>query len=244
MARCEHCGAELPIKTMSTRYCTKCGTKVPGEYAPEKFKEPPVPGELAALPAQERAARAGVKLGFSERIHSEEFQKAMGTANRGYVIMMAALALLLAPAVTVIAGLIKPANLGALIAACVIAELIILVVVIWFLVKRFAGKEWDGEVVAHNRKVSRSSNSGVESVTYITECVTADGKRRKHKEVNQHALYDYLDVGDEVRYHPRLFCPLEKYDKTMDSELVCPFCGLTQPIENDYCGGCGKPLLK
>ena len=57
-------------------------------------------------------------------------------------------------------------------------------------------------------------------------------------------IYGYLNVGDRVRYHPQLSVPLEKYDKTRDGCLICPFCGQPMPIENDYCDKCKKPLLR
>ena len=246
MARCEQCGAELPAKTWFTRYCTKCGTKVPGDRASgtyNTYEDMPLPSELRGLTAEERAERAGVKLGFSDRFDTEEFQEAMGKANRTYGLVMVGVALLLAPLVTLIAGLIKPQNTAILLGAGVIVEIIVVIVVICFVVKRLASRQWDGEVVAQDTRVTRS-RSGVRNTTWITTCMTSDGKRRKHKETDRPALYNYLEVGDEVRYHPKLHCPLEKYDKTHDTELVCPFCGLTQPIENDYCGGCGKPMLK
>ena len=59
-----------------------------------------------------------------------------------------------------------------------------------------------------------------------------------------HPLYDYLEVGDRVRFHPRLNVALEKYDKTGDEYLLCPFCGRQNPLDAHACVKCTRPLLR
>lgn len=244
MARCEQCGFELPPKTWFTRYCTKCGAAVPGDMAPNRTVAPPVPPEIANMPLADRVAAAGVTPGFSNRVDTDEFRNAMGKANRTFIIVMIIVGVVLAPLVTFIAWLISPQSAGLMIGACLIVEIIVIIVIVVQLLKRFKGKGWDGEVV--EKEVRRERNSGTNTSTkvYVLKCVTDEGKKKTHKERGRHELYDYLKVGDRVRYHPQLTYPLEKYDKTQDAYLVCLFCSTKQNIENDYCGGCGKPLLK
>lgn len=113
------------------------------------------------------------------------------------------------------------------------------VVVICTLVKRGVAKTWDGEVV---ELYCASSDEGPDS--YVIVCRTDVGKKRKVQDPSGHALFDYLEVGDRVRFHPRLNYPLEKYDKTRDSVLVCPFCGTWSKLDAVACERREKPLLR
>jgi len=56
--------------------------------------------------------------------------------------------------------------------------------------------------------------------------------------------YDYLNIGDRVRYHPQLAFKYEKYDKSHDREIPCMFCKTMNDIQNDRCEVCHCLLLK
>ena len=49
-------------------------------------------------------------------------------------------------------------------------------------------------------------------------------------------------MGDRVRYHPDIDY-YEKYDKSNDTHILCPFCNKVNPISDDVCK-CGAPVLK
>lgn len=59
-----------------------------------------------------------------------------------------------------------------------------------------------------------------------------------------HPFYDYLNVGDRVRFHPELGGFYEKYDKSSDTHIYCPVCGSWTAVGEDNCGGYGTVLLK
>lgn len=244
MARCERCGFDVPPKTRFTRYCTKCGAAVPGKMAENRNTPPSAPQQFAALSLEQRVAAAGVTPGFSERVNTDEFKQAMGKSNRTFIITMLVVGVVLAPLVTLIAWLVNPQNISLMVGACLVVEAIVIIVIIVQLLKRFKGASWDGEVVEKYVAHRRSSNSQAARTEHIVKCVTDDGKKKTYKDKGRNELYEYLRIGDRVRYHPQLEYSLEKFDKTQDAYLVCPFCGTGQDIEHDYCGVCGKPLLK
>jgi uncharacterized paraquat-inducible protein A len=56
-------------------------------------------------------------------------------------------------------------------------------------------------------------------------------------------MFDYLSVGDRVRYHPT-FGTYEKYDKSKDRIIYCNICRMMNPIKNDRCKRCNNLLFK
>ena len=193
---------------------------------------------------QRTGGEVGVQRGFSQRIDTPEFAAAMGASNRSHTIIMALVCLLLAPLLTLVVALLSPQSRAVLLGACVVVEIIVAIIVVRILVKRYLGKSWDGEVIDQHVERERRGNSRRKQNVYVTRFRTDAGESKKHKERTIHRIYDYLKVGDRVRYHPQLNYPFEKEDKTADTYLLCPFCGSVQPIENDVCDVCAKPLLK
>lgn len=56
--------------------------------------------------------------------------------------------------------------------------------------------------------------------------------------------YDYLNVGDRVRYYPQLAFSYEKYDKSHDGIIPCMFCKKMNDIQDDRCEACNCLLFK
>ena len=196
------------------------------------------------IQVQRTGREVGVQRGFSQRVGTPEFKAAMGESNRTNTVVTVLVCLLLAPLLTLIVALLSPQSRAVLVGACVVVEAIVAVIVVRIFVKRYLGKPWDGEVVDQHVERERRGNSRHKQNVYVTRFRTDEGESKKHKERTIHRTYDYLRLGDRVRYHPQLNYPFEKEDKTGDTELLCPFCGTIQPIENDYCETCAKPLLK
>ena len=108
---------------------------------------------------------------------------------------------------------------------------------------------WEGVVVNKYSK-ERSENRGGEDdnwVTYTeyTTVINTDmGKKKTIVERDsRRKMYDYLSVGDRVRFHPR-FGTYEKYDKSKDSIIYCNVCTVMNPIQNDRCERCKNLLFK
>lgn len=266
MAYCEQCGSDMGF---DAEVCPSCGAPARRAADAPIGEGAAVGSDTSAFLDQEAARTAadgaeavaplevpdspvshardfnnGIAPGFSTHIDTPEFQAAMGSANKTFTLTVAAVALLLAPLLTFIASLISPNNIGVLVGACVIVEIIVIAIVVRMLLKRFAGKSWDGEVVGQHIARETSGNRHTTRRVYVTEFVTSAGDKKKHKERTLHPMYDYLEVGDKVRYHPQLTYPFEKFDKSADESIPCPFCGMLQPIEHDTCETCKKPLLK
>ncbi|MGI6616222.1 MAG: hypothetical protein ACOX30_09480 [Dethiobacteria bacterium] len=96
----------------------------------------------------------------------------------------------------------------------------------------------------------RSEHRGGEDGNYstyteFTTVINTDaGKKRTIREKgSQRHMYDYLAVGDRVRFYPR-FGTYEKYDKSKDRIIYCNICSMMNPIQNDRCQRCHNLLFK
>ncbi len=185
-----------------------------------------------------------VQPGFSTRIDTPEFRAAMGSSGKVFAITSVLTAVLLAPLLMLVVSFFSKVELADLIIPGIIVEAIALVYVIWSALKRSLGKTWDGEVVKKYVEEKYDSKNDTSEHIYITEMRTDEGKKHKHKEHLLHPVYDYFEVGDRVRYHPKLNFPFEKFDKTRDAYVPCPFCGQRQDVTHDTCQNCKMPLLK
>lgn len=107
---------------------------------------------------------------------------------------------------------------------------------------------WEGVVTEKSHKERRSHNRGDDSFMYYTEFTvlirTEAGKKKRiiEKDSARH-MYDYLAVGDRVRYHPS-FETYEKFDKSKDKIIYCNVCRMMNPITNDRCERCKNLLFK
>ncbi|MBQ9058937.1 MAG: hypothetical protein IJ125_07120 [Atopobiaceae bacterium] len=189
-------------------------------------------------------SHATIQPGYSTRINSPEFQLAMKSSNKTFAITSLLTALLLAPLLMLAVSFFSKEPIQNLIIPGLFVELVILIFVAVSAVKRAAGKTWDGEVIEQFIDHELTKDSDRNDEVYVTVIRKESGKKFKHKEHTLHPVFDYLETGDEVRYHPKLNFPFEKYDKSADSYLVCPFCCTKQDISADSCANCKKPLLK
>ncbi len=124
--------------------------------------------------------------------------------------------------------------------------LFVLTINLW----RFAGMDkraWDGVVVKklEKRHYKRAEDGYNESyIEYIVLIRTDQGKTKRIVERKWgRDMYDYLDVGDRVRYHPALET-YEKYDKSKDDVIYCNVCRRRNPIRNNRCDYCKNLLFK
>ena len=224
MAQCLTCGHVIPEGADT---CPTCGSAIGAS---------PAGADLTREECAERTAgAAGVEVGFSPIYDTPEFQATLEEAIRAenkagaFVVVLAPLF------VAALVAFIK--GPGYFLPGLFVSYLIVIPVVLYTIVKRDTGRTWDGEVVDFVRGRPRY---GVERRRVV--CRTDEGKRVSVDDY--HELHAYLHIGDRVRFHPRLNVPLEKYDKTHDTHLMCLFCGALQAPDADVCAACGKPLLK
>jgi hypothetical protein len=107
---------------------------------------------------------------------------------------------------------------------------------------------WEGVVTAKLQKERREHKRGDDSFMYYTEFTvvikTETGKTKRIVERDsRREMYDYLAVGDRVRYYPA-FDSYEKYDKSNDSIIYCNVCRMRNPIESDRCTRCKNLLFR
>jgi hypothetical protein len=105
---------------------------------------------------------------------------------------------------------------------------------------------WEG-VVTNKFNKQKQEKRDDPSITYTeyTVAITTDtGKKKTIVEKDpRRYMYDYLSVGDRVRYHPK-FSAYEKYDKSKDRIIYCIVCTTMNPIQNDRCKRCNNLLFK
>ncbi len=185
-----------------------------------------------------------IRLGFSDKSNDPAFAAARKKQGKRSVI-----AYLIFIPICIIIGFIAAKSTGEqgyLYAGMAVAAISVLIVFFQF-VKRNTRKQWDGTVIDKKKRyIQKSDNDGHDdSYTKYTVVFCDDnGKKRKYSESEFHEVYDYLEIGDKVRYHPKFSHHFEKYDKNKDGYLLCHSCGTHNDYANDTCSKCGLPLLK
>ena len=95
-----------------------------------------------------------------------------------------------------------------------------------------------------NRSRSGRDDPSITYTEYTVAITTDTGKKKTIVEKDpRRYMYDYLSVGDRVRYHPK-FSTYEKYDKSKDRIIYCIVCTTMNPIQNDRCKRCNNLLFK
>jgi len=223
---CRHCGARLDGDAM---FCANCGAAL----------QPSAP---AAPPAA-----AAPQIGFSAlSSHPEILAAAIKNkkTSRGCLWVLVLVPLIGFP----LAGLLlDDMPLGE---AVIIGVGIALVMLVVNLVAMHNARKppWEGTVVSRDKKKKQDRDKSSDTYTSymeFTTCIRTDtGKKKRivERDSGRH-MYDYLAVGDRVRFHP-VFGTYEKYDKTHDRIIYCNVCSMMNPIENDRCSRCSNLLFK
>lgn len=234
---CTACGAKLPD---GAEFCIGCGKAV-SRAAPEAVTP------TQAAPFAPSQGDVGL-VGFSDRCHSPEMLAAAQNNKRfgvKFMLVLVAVPLIGFP----IAGLlIDEMPFGE---AVVIGALLALVMLVFNLLALRRTKQpiWEGVVVNKYSKEKSEHRGGEEdnyrTYTEYTTVINTDAGKKKtivEKDSGRH-MYDYLSVGDRVRFHP-MFGTYEKYDKSKDRIIYCNVCTMMNPIQNDRCKRCNKLLFK
>jgi hypothetical protein len=101
-------------------------------------------------------------------------------------------------------------------------------------------------VVNKYSKKKSAHRDGNKTYTEYTIVINTDAGKKEKKIVERkyrRIMYDYLSVGDRVRYHP-MFGTYEKYDKSEDRIIYRNVCTTMNPIQNDRCKRCNNLLFK
>ena len=234
---CSACGAELPE---GAEFCIGCGVAV-NPAVPQ-----PMEPSQAAAPALSQGGMGLV--GFSDRYNCPEILAAAQKNKKSSIGCM--WILVFVPLIGFpIAGLLMedfPFGESLVIGICIALVMLI----INLLALRMTNQPmWEGVVVNKYSK-EKSEHRGGEDDNYrtyteYTTIINTDAGKKKtivEKDSGRY-MYDYLSVGDRVRFHPR-FGTYEKHDKSKDRIIYCNVCSMMNPIQNDRCKRCNNLLFK
>lgn len=232
MIICKNCKAQLDD---SEQVCRFCGTPV------DSFK----PMEQAFFNTDAPMDQNIGKAGYSDLIDSEEVVKAIKKNKR--ITGIALVVMIFLPIIGfLIYGAVSPKmEIYMAAVAGVFVSLIFVIATVIYAIKQKAAKPFEGTVADKKitREMSRSSDhAGTTRTKYRVYVNCDDGKRRK-KEVTPGA-YEYLQIGERVRYLPQFPQPFEKYDKRPDGAVLCMFCSRKNSLAETNCAFCHKPLIK
>jgi hypothetical protein len=238
---CHNCGAKLKDEAA---FCTNCGTSVQAavEEAVNVTRQDAQPPLKKDIPPQNNTTLVGWS---SHSNHPEILEAAR--KNKKSTIGCGFILVLLFPIGFLLAGLFMddmPLNEAIIIGVGL--GVLMLVINLWRM-KDLKGSVWEGVVIKKYNKERRSHNKDDDLTTYMeytTVIKTEAGKEKRiiERDSRRH-MYDYLAVGDRVRFHPA-FATYEKYDKSKDRIIYCNVCSMQNPIANDRCKRCNNLLFK
>lgn len=249
-AFCPNCGEK--VQQVSAHLCPACGTEMPPDAAfcshcgaAAKNGEARPSQAASYAPQNSGDTQRGNLIGFSEYHHHPEILAAAQKSRQNATVFMwifAFIPLLGFP----IAGLLMddfPFGEAVVVGVCV--ALVVLTLGLLFL---HGTKQpmWEGVVTNKfsKKKHEHRDDSSIVYTQYTVAITTDAGKKKTIVEKDsRRQMYDYLAVGDRVRYHPK-FSTYEKYDKSKDRIIYCNVCSVMNPIQNDRCKRCDALLFK
>ncbi|HNX13797.1 MAG TPA: zinc ribbon domain-containing protein [Oscillospiraceae bacterium] len=250
---CPKCGTQIDD---GAKFCGKCGAQLsapvtPAQpvttqpqpaYAPQ-YAQPAAVQPAAAQPIYMQ--NAGL-VGWSENYRHPLIIKKAESQKKGAVIFTAVLMAVFIIGFT-IAGFtvekMEPAE------GIIIGVGLALMMLIILLVRMAKMKKpiWEGTVT--DKKAKRKTdtdddgNISRDYIQYTVYMTGVDGSKKTLRANDNRAWYDYLQIGERVRFHPNL-STYEKYDKSRDNYLMCNVCGKRCDINEDVCRFCKSPLFK
>ena len=244
---CTACGATIPNNAV---FCINCGAAA-NSAKTQPTTEPKAPPQAAySMPQQSVDTQHTGLVGFSERCNSPEI---LAAAQKNKKFSMGCMWILVfVPLIGFpIAGLLmEDFPFGEAVVIGVGIALVMLIVNLFGL-RRAKQPMWEGVITNklskerhHHNRTNDESDTYSTYTEYTTVILTDAGKEKKLTERDsQRVMYDYLTVGDRVRYHPT-FGTYEKYDKSKDRIIYCNVCSMMNPISNDRCKRCNNLLFK
>ncbi|AGA68389.1 hypothetical protein Desdi_0866 [Desulfitobacterium dichloroeliminans LMG P-21439] len=232
---CSACGTAIPQDAL---FCINCGAAVNnGE---------PHSSQARSFASQDSGDTQRMNLiGFSDMCNSPEILEAAQKNRKSSIGCM--WILVFVPLIGFpIAGLLMddfPFGESAVIGVGIALVMLIINV---FALRRAKQPMWEGIVTnKFSKEKYEHKDDASKTYTEYTVTITTDAGRKKTivEKDSRRVMYDYLDVGDKVRFHPK-FGTYEKYDKSKDRIIYCNVCSMMNPIHNDCCKRCNSLLFK
>lgn len=246
---CPKCGTQIDD---GAKFCGNCGAQISAPAAPAQQQidsvqvaQPTYPAQPAQVAQPMQPQYAGL-VGWSENYRHPLVLKKSESQKKSAAIFAAVLMAVFLIGFTV-AGFtvekMEPVE-GALIGVGLALMLLII-----YLVRAAKMKKpiWEGTVT--DKKAVRKTESDSDNNTsrdymqYTVYITGVDGGKKTVRANDNRTWYDYLQIGERVRFHPSL-STYEKYDKSKDGYLFCNFCGKRCDINEDFCRFCKSPLFK
>jgi len=225
---CYNCGNKLPEGAL---FCANCGTQVGQDQA-----------NSVAQPRGDQQPRNLV--GFSELYNHPEILEAARSNRKSSILFMWILVIVPLIGFPIAGLLMDDFPFGE---SLVIGTGIALVMLIINLLALRRAKKPMWEWVVTNKftkeKYEHKDDSSSTYTEYTVAITTDTGKKKTIVARRNREMYDYLSVGDRVRYHPK-FGTYEKYDKSKDHIIYCNVCSMMNQIQNDRCKRCNNLLFK
>ena len=151
--------------------------------------------------------------------------------------------LIITPCIVVMIALLMMAFGVRPVIALIIGLILIVIIMPFALLSFRTKKSWEGTVT--DKKCSPWHRDKRQE-KYKIYFETKEGKRKVQKWNMHPAIYDYLEIGDRIRYDGEIggSFAYEKYDKSNDDNVICVSCGYLQDARQNYCTACGSPILK
>jgi len=196
------------------------------------------------------------RVGFSDKINDPKIVESIKKSkkfSRGCAFIMIPLPLIIYLIVSFVSDEVNTTD--ALVIGGAISVVFLLINLLSIYISN-AKRGWDGVVTdkRYQNKTRRVKNGENWEIKHYDEYVltfrTDSGKKERCVEsfFQGRAVdvdyYQYLEIGDRVRYYPQLNYSYEKYDKSRDSSIPCMMCKKFNDIHNDVCDSCGNPLFK
>jgi len=244
---CPKCGAQIDD---GAKFCGKCGAALdqPVQQVRPAQTVPPV---QQVRPAQSQFVQqvqppnAGL-VGWSENYRNPLVMKKAESQKKAAVIFTIVLMLVFFVGFTIAGIYFKDMELieGILIGTGLALMTFFIMVVRLAKMKK---PIWEGTVTDKKavRKVDTDDDGNIsrDYMEYTVYLTGVDGSKKKLRSSSNSVWYDYLNVGERVRFHPQLGT-YEKYDKSKDGYLLCNVCGKRCSINEDVCRFCKSPLFK
>jgi hypothetical protein len=233
---CANCGTGLDTEA---KFCVKCGKALANQSHNHN---------IGALSNYNKLGF----FGFSERINDPEIIKEIEERDkkgRGCIFIGIPLPLVILLIVSLVSDEVGTKD------ALVFGGGISFVFLLLYLFSSFltkAKRTWDGTVIDKKikNKSRRFRDGDIQHYTEYTVYFRTDSGKKEvsvgcsNGDPDFKVYYDYLNIGDRVRYHPQLAFRYEKYDKSHDRVIPCMLCKTMNKIQNDRCTACKCLLFK
>ena len=248
MNYCRNCGSQ--IQGMP-KYCENCGALLTEQSeAPAQAVNQQADADFdsSRFYAGSGAVRNGIPApGYSDRCDDPEILRALQKNKKAGAVFAVFIIPLPLIGFVIYSLVSEKMPLAQAIKAGLIVSAVFLVFTILSKITAAMKKPYEAVVTDKQSRIRTHNRDENDRYTeYITTVQTNDGKRRKIVETDHSRAFawNYLNIGDRFRFHPKFAFPYERFEKSTAPCLYCVVCQKENPVEADRCKKCGVPLLK